>query len=517
MPKTPEKAAYRAATHYQLPRVLEDNYGLFIEENQKQPEAPKLVMVGGRPRFDVKGRVEFLNQIFTEGNAFSDAVGKKTIFTDEDWHCQSVLTDAASTHTTHKIEVNGHTMNAHCIIWLFDMFNDDPVRWGEMLERLSPQAVAKVLAQGVETAVQILAEGKNLTVASLLMERLRIYYLSGYTALIKRFQRGNGRGTQSAADLHVNVAYFDYDEITEQKNNVEVSGYDLVKQLSPLNTLLMERCGPAIRSLIHSSLSKIGYKNVRIKQTRTHEASRESKNLSTTEEIIIEFPESISIEKAFQLLIPLYEDLQAATEEISAAYMTDLSNAGNLHVQEFMHNETVKRFQARFNLSHKHTKSLLKFSSELQPTYLALQEAYAVAESPASREEIAKLLKQMEYIQERFIPIVEGKSPKQLELEMQEKFEEFVNFLKRITEIPEPLVPAYATFLIDRIKPKELIHTVKSVIGMYFSSFMHFGGLTQGEDGHIYVKELRLSPVIASELGGAEREIEAVFARGEGK
>jgi hypothetical protein len=301
------------------------------------------------------------------------------------------------------------------------------------------------------------------------------------------------------------------------KKDVEVTGYELVKQLSPLNTILMERCGSAIRSLIHASLTKIGYKSVRIKQVRTHEANRELKNLSTTEEIIIEFPKPISVEEAFRLLIPLYEDLEAATQEISAAYMTRLSHTGNEHLQDFMHDETVKLFRDRFSLSQKHTESLLHFSQELQPTYLALQDAYALSTDDASRAEIAKLLKQMEYIQKRFIPSVEGKSPKQVELEMQEKFEEFVIFLKRITEIPEPLVPAYATFLIDRIKPKELIHTVKSVIGMYFSSFMHFGGLTQGEDGHIYVKELRLSPVLASELGGAEREIEGVFARGEGK
>lgn len=433
---------------------------------------------------------------------------RPTVIKSADGKLQSILTSAAAPHTPETITINGSEYPAQFIIWLLDTTSTEPLRWGE-LHQQNPRIIAQLLATAVETAVYTMAQGKQISVTEALEKFIRIYHLTGYGSPTERLTEGNSRGNQSAAEFHVQVTHYDDTVVRAAKEVQPVTIFELVKQLSPFNSVLLHKCGAALRVFITNNLQRQGLEDVRVYQESTFESNRLTGDLSTAEEIFVKLSQPITLEDAYALLIPLYNDLETAYQVLANYFK--IYAFGACEDAQLVHKQIEQEFSQFFGLRKTATRSLLAFTRSLAPTYMQLSQQPA-----AGNTKVAKKVAQMERLQARFLPADHNLKGKELELALEEKVLELGQLLSKYSNL-DPLIAAMlATFLIDRIKPAELVQSVRGVASVRFSSFMHFRNLTVGADGHIYTDTLAISPTLGTEIGGAERETNAVLRRAEG-
>ncbi len=224
------------------------------------------------------------------------------------------------------------------------------------------------------------------------------------------------------------------------------------------------------------------------------------------------------------MLIPLYEKFEQAYQVINEFYYAQLMLSNKDIVT--LENAYAITLKEKFGVPNDQAHLLLRFAASLRPTYLQLSKLYteAVAENYTFLAEVLKkkLLK-MERLQEELLPSAETSAGSNLEKLVLQSITnlgaEINGKIHKKTDHPQiPLHTAQmlATFILDRIKPKHLAGTVRGVVAVHFSAFMHLKNMRINEQGQIITDTLVLTPTLATEIGGAEHEAHAVLRRAEG-
>ena len=205
---------------------------------------PTLTISPFGQRGEGKGRDKFIENLFKEAERYGF---KSQILRVRDGNVFSLITPAASPHTTEmiKINLNGPEVKipAHLIVW-----------WGELGKRIDFLSLSRMKKEEREKFFSLIGENIKLAFQFLydkLPEKyknnpdqvLEIYGLVGHANEEERKNSGLSKGAQSNPEGHINICFHPYDKYREEVQIKKFDAADFLKHTGVMDTILMNNFG----------------------------------------------------------------------------------------------------------------------------------------------------------------------------------------------------------------------------------------------------------------------------------